>query len=93
VWRCVHRAASKNALEHVEYPFDAIELVAAHEYAHILQYKNDLSPDGPWQMEPHADLGRLNWATHFTTILVTMVSQNLGPLWSALDLMQRSNST
>jgi hypothetical protein len=35
--------------------FDAVELVTAHEYAHILQFKNGMKPGGPWQMEPHAD--------------------------------------
>jgi hypothetical protein len=30
-------------------------LLAAHEFGHILQYKNRMSVDGPWLMEPHAD--------------------------------------
>jgi hypothetical protein len=30
-------------------------IIVAHETAHILQFKNGISPDGPWQMEPHAD--------------------------------------
>jgi hypothetical protein len=29
--------------------------ILAHEFGHILQYKLRLRPDGPWQMEPHAD--------------------------------------
>ncbi|RTL64367.1 MAG: hypothetical protein EKK41_21625 [Hyphomicrobiales bacterium] len=32
-----------------------ILVVVAHEFGHILQYKSGMSPDGPWQMEPHAD--------------------------------------
>jgi hypothetical protein len=27
----------------------------AHEFRHILQYKSGMGPDGPWQMERHAD--------------------------------------
>lgn len=30
-------------------------VVIAHEFGHILQYKSGMRPDGPWQMEPHAD--------------------------------------
>jgi hypothetical protein len=30
-------------------------LITAHEFGHILQYKMGMTPDGPWQMEPHAD--------------------------------------
>jgi hypothetical protein len=32
-----------------------ILVVTAHEFGHILQYKSGMSPNGPWQMEPHAD--------------------------------------
>ena len=32
-----------------------ILVITAHEFGHILQYKNGMGPDGPWQMEPHAD--------------------------------------
>ena len=32
-----------------------ILVITAHEFGHILQYKSGMSPDGPWQMEPHAD--------------------------------------
>jgi hypothetical protein len=30
-------------------------IITAHEFGHILQYKFGMRPDGPWQMEPHAD--------------------------------------
>jgi hypothetical protein len=30
-------------------------IVMAHEFAHILQYKQGITAEGPWQMEPHAD--------------------------------------
>jgi hypothetical protein len=30
-------------------------IITAHEFGHILQYKLGMRPDGPWQMEPHAD--------------------------------------
>lgn len=30
-------------------------LIVAHEFGHILQFKNGIPSDGPWQMEPHAD--------------------------------------
>jgi hypothetical protein len=33
----------------------SLRIILAHEYAHILQYKNGMTPNGPWQMEPHAD--------------------------------------
>lgn len=33
----------------------SMEAIAAHEFGHILQYKLGMTPDGPWQMEPHAD--------------------------------------
>ena len=33
----------------------AIRVIKAHELGHIMQYRAGLSPDGPWQMEPHAD--------------------------------------
>jgi len=33
----------------------APRVIKAHELGHILQYRAGLSPDGPWQMEPHAD--------------------------------------
>src|SRR5262249_8857976 len=32
-----------------------IAIIVAHEFGHILQYKSGMAPDGPWQMEPHAD--------------------------------------
>ena len=32
-----------------------ILVITAHEFDHILQYKSGMVPDGPWQMEPHAD--------------------------------------
>jgi hypothetical protein len=32
-----------------------ILVITAHEFGHILQYKSGMAPDGPWQMEPHAD--------------------------------------
>jgi hypothetical protein len=37
------------------HPYLPMEIIIAHEFAHILQYKKGLGPDGPWQMEPHAD--------------------------------------
>jgi hypothetical protein len=30
-------------------------IILAHEFGHIMQYKAGMSPDGPWQMELHAD--------------------------------------
>jgi hypothetical protein len=33
----------------------AVFIIMAHEFGHILQYKKGFTPDGPWQMEPHAD--------------------------------------
>jgi hypothetical protein len=36
-------------------PGQSVWIISAHEFAHILQYKNGMTPDGPWQMEPHAD--------------------------------------
>src|SRR5262249_14245616 len=33
----------------------ALVVVMAHEFSHILQYKKGMHPEGPWQMEPHAD--------------------------------------
>jgi hypothetical protein len=37
-------------------PFQpVIAVLMAHEFGHILQYRSGMSPDGPWQMEPHAD--------------------------------------
>lgn len=33
----------------------AIFIIMAHEFGHIHQYKKGYKPDGPWQMEPHAD--------------------------------------
>jgi hypothetical protein len=34
----------------------ALFIIAAHEFGHIVQFKNGMSAtDGPWQMEPHAD--------------------------------------
>jgi hypothetical protein len=33
----------------------AVPVISAHEHSHILQYKMGYRPDGPWQMEPHAD--------------------------------------
>jgi hypothetical protein len=53
----------------IEYGYKALLVVMAHEYGHILQYRNGLRVDGPWQMEPHADfmagwfLGRLDQET------------------------------
>jgi hypothetical protein len=35
--------------------WQSLEIVVAHEFAHILQFKRGLPPGGPWQMEPHAD--------------------------------------
>jgi hypothetical protein len=35
--------------------WQSVEIIVAHEYAHILQYKKGLPPNGPWEMEPHAD--------------------------------------
>jgi hypothetical protein len=32
-----------------------IAIIMAHEFGHILQYKAGLTPDGPWEMELHAD--------------------------------------
>src|SRR5262249_19718828 len=32
-----------------------VHVIIAHEFAHILQYKKGLSPNGSWHMEPHAD--------------------------------------
>ena len=32
-----------------------LHAIIAHEFAHIMQYKNGMTPEGPWQMEPHAD--------------------------------------
>ena len=29
--------------------------IIAHEFGHIMQFKNGMNPEGPWQMEPHAD--------------------------------------
>jgi hypothetical protein len=29
--------------------------IVAHELGHIMQYKLGMTPEGPWQMEPHAD--------------------------------------
>jgi hypothetical protein len=29
--------------------------IVAHEFGHIMQYKAGMSPEGPWQMELHAD--------------------------------------
>jgi hypothetical protein len=37
------------------YQWSAASLISAHEHSHILQYKMGYSPNGPWQMEPHAD--------------------------------------
>ena len=40
------------------------DFIMAHEFAHILQYKKGMKPDGPWQMELHADFlagWRLGW--------------------------------
>jgi hypothetical protein len=43
-------------------------VILAHEFGHIVQYHNGLSPGGPWQMELHADFlagwalaRQLNW--------------------------------
>jgi hypothetical protein len=36
-------------------------IIVAHEFGHVLQYKNGMKPDGPWQMEPHADF-MAGWA-------------------------------
>ena len=33
----------------------SLEAIAAHEFGHILQYRSGMTPEGPWQMEPHAD--------------------------------------
>jgi hypothetical protein len=33
----------------------AREVIVAHEFGHIVQYKNGMSPNGPWEMEAHAD--------------------------------------
>jgi hypothetical protein len=30
-------------------------IIMAHEFGHILQYKAGMNPEGPWQMELHAD--------------------------------------
>jgi hypothetical protein len=57
--------------------------VMAHEFGHILQYKNGMRADGPWQMEPHADF-MAGWAlgglhpipAHFNEAIRTMF--NLG---------------
>ena len=35
--------------------WQSVEIIVAHEYAHILQYKKGFRPNGPWEMEPHAD--------------------------------------
>src|SRR5262249_14994077 len=32
-----------------------VHVIIAHEFAHILQYKKGLSPNGSWHMELHAD--------------------------------------
>jgi hypothetical protein len=37
------------------YAVTKIAVIVAHEFGHLLQYKNGLTRDGPWQMEPHAD--------------------------------------
>jgi hypothetical protein len=34
---------------------ESILLILAHEWAHILQFKNGMASDKRWQMEPHAD--------------------------------------
>ena len=36
-------------------PYQVIDIIMAHEFGHILQFKDRMRPDGPWQMEPHAD--------------------------------------
>jgi len=38
--------------------------IMAHEFAHIVQYKHGMSPEGPWQMEPHADF-MAGWFLHW----------------------------
>jgi len=35
--------------------WQSVEIIVAHEFAHILQYKKGFPPNGPWEMEPHAD--------------------------------------
>src|SRR5262249_43081066 len=49
-----------------------LAIILAHEFGHILQYKNGMMPDGPWQMEPFADF-LAGWA--------------LGRRWSQLSKM------
>jgi hypothetical protein len=55
---------TKDLSEYWEATEDVTWLVVAHEYGHILQYKNGMSPDGPWQMEPHADFMAGWWRGH-----------------------------
>jgi uncharacterized protein len=38
--------------------------IMAHEFGHILQFKHGMSPEGPWQMEPHADF-MAGWLLHY----------------------------
>ena len=60
------------------YQYPQVLVVLAHELGHILQYKTGMSPDGPWQMEPHADfiagwgLGRM-----ITKAIDTPLSESL----------------